>query len=80
MTSRICIKCGDGLEVNGKLGLMECISGRHVEPINLIRPQWWNMCPACGQVGLNDVNQEPSMTVTPDSYTCRACRNIFTKV
>ena len=44
--------------VNERLGLMECVSGKHVEPINLVRPQWWTNCPKCGQIGLNDINQE----------------------
>ena len=37
---------------------MECVSGKHVEPINTVRPQWWNNCPKCGQIGLNDASQE----------------------
>lgn len=58
MTNRTCDKCGDSLSLNEKLGLMECVSGRHVEPINLTRPQWWNHCPKCKQIGLNDKDQE----------------------
>ena len=58
MTNRKCIKCGDNLVTNEKLGLMECVSGRHIEPINLIRAQWWNQCPKCGQIGLNDADSE----------------------
>lgn len=58
MTSRTCIKCGDELNLNSKLDLMECVSGKHIEPVNLIRPQWWNMCPKCGQLGTNDKDGE----------------------
>lgn len=56
--TRTCLKCGEKLIINEKLALMECISGLHVEPINTIRPQWWNWCPECGQIGLNESNQE----------------------
>jgi hypothetical protein len=56
--TRPCFKCGEDLVVNGKLGLMECVSGKHIEPINLNRPQWWNECPKCKQKGLNDADQE----------------------
>ena len=58
MTDRKCKKCGDGLVVNEKLGLMECISGRHMEPINTLRAQWWNQCPKCKQKGVNDSDAE----------------------
>lgn len=58
MTNRLCLKCSDGLTVNEKLGFMECVSGKHIEPINLIRAQWWNECPKCGQKGLNDIDGE----------------------
>ena len=58
MTDRICIKCGDSLTANEKLGFMECASGKHIEPINLVRPQWWNQCPNCKQMGLNDIDGE----------------------
>ena len=37
---------------------MECLSGLHIEPINLNRPQWWNQCPKCGNMGLNEATQE----------------------
>ena len=37
---------------------MECVSGLHIEPINLITAQWWNQCPECGTMGLNYANQE----------------------
>jgi hypothetical protein len=56
--TRKCQKCNDTLIVNEKLGLMECVSGKHIEPINTVRPQWWNKCTKCGQIGLNDINQE----------------------
>lgn len=56
--TRICRKCNDKLVVNERLGLMECVSGKHVEPINLVRPQWWNNCTKCGQIGLNEASQE----------------------
>jgi len=36
MTSRTCIKCGDALNLNAKLDLMECVSGKHIEPVNLM--------------------------------------------
>jgi hypothetical protein len=59
MTSnRKCQKCGDSLTLNEKLELMECVSGIHVEPINLVRAQWWNKCPKCKQIGLNDIDGE----------------------
>lgn len=58
MTSRTCIKCGDKLSLNEKLNLMECVSGKHIEPVNLIRSQWWNQCPKCGQMGTNDIDGE----------------------
>jgi len=58
MTNRTCTKCGDTLTLNEKLNLMECVSGRHIEPVNLIRPQWWNKCPECGQMGTNDIDGE----------------------
>jgi len=58
MTNRKCIKCGDSLVTNEKLGIMECVSGKHLEPINLVRPQWWNQCPKCGQMGTNDADAE----------------------
>ena len=58
MTNRKCGKCGDSLTLNEKLGLMECVSGKHIEPINLVRPQWWNQCPKCKQMGLNDADGE----------------------
>jgi len=58
MTNRTCTKCGDTLTLNEKLNLMECVSGRHIEPVNLIRPQWWNKCPKCGQMGTNDADGE----------------------
>jgi len=58
MTNRKCIKCGDALIINEKLNLMECVSGRHIEPVNLIRAQWWNQCPKCGQMGTNDADSE----------------------
>ncbi len=60
MTLRKCIKCGDSLTVNEKLGLMECVGGRHIEPINTVRAQWWNQCPnkKCGQMGVNDADGE----------------------
>jgi len=56
--TRFCLKCNETLLVNERLGLMECVSGKHVEPINTIRPQWWNNCPKCGQIGLNEISQE----------------------
>ncbi len=59
MTSRKCKKCGDDLYVNHDLGLMECVSGRHIEPIKLNRPQYWNKCPKCGQKGVNGAQEEP---------------------
>ena len=37
---------------------MECVEADHLEPINLRRPQWWNQCPNCFQIGLNDADQE----------------------
>lgn len=58
MTNRLCKKCGDSLVPNAKLGLMECVSGKHIEPINLVRAQWWNQCPKCKQMGLNDADGE----------------------
>lgn len=58
MTIRTCKKCGDNLVLNEKLALMECVSGKHIEPINLVRPQWWNQCPKCKQMGLNDQDGE----------------------
>ena len=58
MTSRKCQKCGDSLTLNEKLGLMECVGGKHIEPVNLVRAQWWNQCPGCGQMGLNDQDGE----------------------
>lgn len=57
--TRKCQKCGEDLVVNSKLGLMECVSGKHIEPINLNRPQWWNQCPKCKQMGINDADCEP---------------------
>ena len=96
--TRICRKCNEKLVVNERLGLMECISGKHVEPINTVRPQWWNNCPKCGQIGLNDASQERftqafkedgtpifnkgSITFNqknPESITCKACGNVFSK-
>ena len=56
--TRFCRECNDKLVVNEKLGLMECVSGKHVEPINLVINQWWNNCPKCGQIGLNYASQE----------------------
>lgn len=41
---RSCLKCGEKLVVNEDLHLMECISGKHVEPINTNLPQWWTNC------------------------------------
>lgn len=58
MTNRKCQKCADSLTINEKLGLMECVSGKHIEPVNLVRPQWWNQCPKCRQMGLNDQDGE----------------------
>lgn len=58
MTDRKCHKCGDSLVPNERLGIMECVSGRHIEPINTVRAQWWNQCSKCGQMGLNEANQE----------------------
>lgn len=58
MTNRTCIKCDDSLIINEKLNLMECISGKHIEPVNIVRPQWWNQCPKCGQMGTNDADGE----------------------
>lgn len=56
--TRQCVKCGEQLNLNSKLNLMECVSGRHIEPVNLIRAQWWNQCPKCGQIGTNDADGE----------------------
>lgn len=61
MTERKCLKCGDSLSLNEKLNLMECVSGRHIEPVNLIRAQWWNKCPKCGQMGTNDADGEKAL-------------------
>lgn len=58
MTNRKCQKCGDSLTLNEKLNLMECVGGKHIEPVNLVRPQWWNQCPGCGQMGTNDQDAE----------------------
>ena len=58
MTNRKCIKCGGQLILNEKLGFMECIEQPHIEPINLKRAQWWNKCPKCNQLGLNDRDGE----------------------
>ncbi len=63
MTNRTCQKCGDGLVTNEKLGLMECVSGQHLEPINLIRAQFWNSCPKCKQMGVNDRSEEAILRV-----------------
>ena len=63
MTNRKCQKCNDSLILNEKLNLMECASGRHVEPVNLIRPQWWNHCPKCKQIGTNDIDGEAILQV-----------------
>ena len=63
MTNRLCQKCGDKLVTNEKLGIMECVSGRHLEPINLIRAQFWNRCPKCGQMGVNDRSEEAILRV-----------------
>lgn len=63
MTPRTCHKCGDSLIVNEKLNLMECVSGKHVEPVNLVRAQWWNQCPKCGQMGTNDQDAERLLQV-----------------
>ena len=56
--TRKCQKCGETLVVNEKLALMECVSGKHVEPINTVRPQWWFNCTKCGQIGTNEISQE----------------------
>lgn len=37
---------------------MQCVSGLHLEAIDLITPQWWNQCSQCGQMGLNYESQE----------------------
>jgi len=58
MTLRKCVKCGESLIVNEKLNLMECVGGKHIEPVNLIRAQWWNQCVSCGQIGTNDIDAE----------------------
>lgn len=58
MINRTCIKCGEKLSLNEKLQLMECVSGLHIEPVNLIRAQYWNQCPGCGQMGTNDRDGE----------------------
>lgn len=58
MTTRRCIKCKGQLILNEKLGLMECVDNFHIEPINLRRAQWWNQCPKCFQIGLNDSDGE----------------------
>lgn len=63
MTNRKCIKCNDSLSLNEKLNLMECVSGKHIEPVNLVRAQWWNQCPNCGQMGTNDQDAEKSFQV-----------------
>jgi len=26
---------------------MECVGGKYLEPVNLVRAQWWNQCPEC---------------------------------
>mgnify|MGYP001585986875 CR=1 FL=1 len=56
--TRKCFKCGDKLVVNEKLNYMECVGGVHIEPINTNRPQWWNQCPECDTMGLNEAIQE----------------------
>lgn len=56
--ARECPSCKQELIVNSKLGLMECVSGKHYAPINITRPQWWNSCPKCNQTGLNDIDCE----------------------
>ncbi len=58
MTNRKCLKCGGQLILNEKLGYMECIEKPHIEPINLVRAQWWNECPKCGTKGLNERDGE----------------------
>ncbi len=64
MTLRKCVKCGDQLTLNEKLNLMECVSGRHLEPVNTVRAQWWNQCPKCGQMGTNDADGEAKLQAT----------------
>ncbi len=58
MTDRTCQKCGEGLVVNEELGFMQCVSGKHVEAIDLVTAQWWNQCPKCKCPGLNTVAYE----------------------
>ncbi len=91
-SKRSCYKCGDKLQVNEELGYMECVSGRHIEPINTIRPQWWNECPksegGCGNKGLNGARQEPRVQdrktlvlveKVAEPIICKACGYTFTK-
>ena len=56
--TRKCLKCKEDLIPNAKLGLMECVSGKHIEPIRLNGKLYWNQCPSCGQMGVNEVNGE----------------------
>jgi len=60
---RSCGKCGQKMVVNEDLGLMECISGKHIEPINTRLPQWWATCKrdegGCGQKVLVVQKQMP---------------------
>ena len=52
------MKCGQDLVANTKLGIMECVSGLHIEAINLNLPQWWYQCPNCSVMGTNYESQE----------------------
>ena len=60
---RACGKCGEKMVVNEDIGLMECISGKHIEPINTKLPQWWVDCKktdgGCGQKFLVTRKQMP---------------------
>ena len=56
--TRLCLKCGEQLIYNEKLQYMQCTSSLHIEPVDLITPQWWCQCPECGVMGLNYADQE----------------------
>lgn len=84
---RKCSKCKEELVVNKELGYMECVSGLHIEPINLILPQWWNQCPECGIMGTNTIEYEhidyrenpPKKIENQKTYTCKNCGHGFIK-